>query len=74
MEDSFADEVSALYYMNLFKPSIDVSEMKMRHNPMPTKDSSNDLRGNLKKHLLLLVQEVKRDPSIGDWVKKWRAE
>ena len=70
MEESFADEISVFYYMNLLKPNIDVSEMKMYHDPMLRKDSK-DLTDNLEKRLLLLIQEVKGDPSIRDWAKKW---
>jgi hypothetical protein len=70
MEESFADEISACYYMNFLKPNIDVDEMKMRHGRLLTK-GSKDLRRDLGKCLSLLIQEVKEDPSTRDWVRKW---
>ncbi|MGH9995132.1 MAG: hypothetical protein ACRD4J_07845 [Nitrososphaeraceae archaeon] len=69
MEERFADEISAFYYMNLLKPNTNETEMKMRHDSVPKK-SSKDLR-DLGKCLSLLVQEVKGDPSTRDWAKKW---
>ncbi|MGA7367524.1 MAG: hypothetical protein WBX01_00205 [Nitrososphaeraceae archaeon] len=59
MEQSFADEISAFYHMNLLKPNIDVNETKMRH------------KCNLEKCLPILVREVKGDPLLGNWIKKW---
>ena len=59
MEESFSDEISALYYMNLFNHNFEVQ------------DSSNDLTRNLERRLSLLLQEDKRDPLLRDWVKKW---
>ena len=50
MEESFANEISAFYYMNLLKPNIDVS---------------------LKQCLSLLVQEIKGDPPLREWLNKW---
>ena len=70
MEESFADEISVFYYMNLLKPNIDVSEMRVYHDPM-LRNGSKDLTDNLEKRLLLLIQEVKGDPSIRDWARKW---
>ena len=70
MEESFADEISACYYMNFLKPNIDVDEMKMRYERLLTK-GSKDLRIDLGKCLSLLIQEVKGDPSTRDWARKW---
>jgi hypothetical protein len=70
MEESFADEISAFYYMNLLKPNIDVTETKMRHDPV-LKKSSKDLTDKLEERLLLLIQEVKGDPLIRNWARKW---
>ena len=67
MEQSFADEISIFYYMNLLKPNIDVSETKMRR----AESSSKDIRCDLEQCLSLLVQEIKGDPPLGNWIKKW---
>ena len=40
MEESFAEEISAFYYMNLLKPNIDVDEMKIGHDSLGTESSS----------------------------------
>lgn len=65
MEEWFANEISAYYYMNLLKPNIYINETKMNH-----RDLSKDRNYKIEKCLSSLVQEVK-DPSIRDWVKKW---
>jgi hypothetical protein len=75
IEESFADEISAFYYMNLLKPNIDLSEMRMYSDSTLTNNSSKDLRiSSLEKCLSLLVHEVRTDPSIRDWAKKWRED
>ena len=67
MEEYFADEISVFYYMNLLKPNIDISEMKMRHNSAKSKN----LNYNLERSLLLLVQEIKGNPLVENWIKVW---
>jgi hypothetical protein len=66
MEESFAEEISAFYYLNLLKPN--VSEMKMNHNFVL---KSKDLKCNTEQCLSLLVQEIKRDTLLRDWINKW---
>jgi hypothetical protein len=58
MEEAFAEEISAFYYMNLFNNNTEIG------------DSSKDLTFSLER-ISLLFQEDKRDPLIGDWVSKW---
>jgi hypothetical protein len=59
MEEAFADEISAFYYMYFFN-----------HN-IKAENSSKVLTHNLEGQLSLLFQEVKTDPLLKDWVKKW---
>lgn len=68
MEESFAKEISAFYYLNLLKPNIDVSEMKMSYESV---SKSKDLKCNMEQRLLLLVQEIKGDASLRNWVNRW---
>jgi hypothetical protein len=68
MEESLAEEISAFYYLNLFKPNIDVSEMKMRYNSV---SKSKDLKCNVEQSLSLLVQEIKGDAPLRDWINTW---
>jgi hypothetical protein len=59
MEDAFADEISAFYYMNLFNHNIKIE------------NSYKDLIHGMERPLSLLFQEDKTDPLIKDWIKKW---
>ena len=67
MEESIAEQISAFYYLNLLKPNMDESEMKMCHNSVKSKD----LKCNMEQRLSLLVQEIKGDVPLRDWVNRW---
>ena len=67
MEEYFADEISVFDHTNLLKPNIDISEMKTRHNSAKSKN----LNYNLERSLLRLVQEIKGDPLVENWIKVW---
>ena len=69
MEESFADEISAFYYMNLYNDSnIRVSEpRKYCHSK-----SFKPLDKTPRQCLLLLVEQDKGKPLIKEWLCKWR--
>jgi hypothetical protein len=68
MEESFAEEISAFYYLNLLKSNMDESEMEIHYDSV---SKSKDLKYDTEQRLSLLVQEIKGDAPLRDWVNRW---
>ncbi len=58
MEESFADEISAFYYMNL-----------QNNFPVSTDESPNH---SSKESLSLILEQDNEEPSIREWLSKWK--
>jgi hypothetical protein len=66
MEESFADEISAFYYMNLYNDSN--SEQRKYYNSRSFKPLDKTPR----QCLSLLLKQDKEKPLIREWLSKWR--
>lgn len=64
MEDRFADEISVLYYTNLY------DESSIRVNDMIGNDSSKQLKSSPVKSLLSILKNNK-DNLLREWLSKW---
>jgi hypothetical protein len=70
MEELFADEISAYYYMNLCNDSnIRVSELPKHHYHSESFQAPNKPP---KQSLLLLLEQDREKPLIKEWLCKWR--
>jgi hypothetical protein len=70
MEKSFADEITAFYYMNLRNDSnIRVSEPRKYYDSI---ESLKPLDKTPKQCLSLLVEQDKEKPLIKEWLSKWK--
>jgi hypothetical protein len=76
MEESFADEITAFYYMNLYNDSrIRINDLPGKYyHSLPINESFKKLEHTPKECLSMILQEDKEEPLIRKWFSKWKKD
>jgi hypothetical protein len=81
LEEQFADEITALYYIHLYYDHAFNSRINQTSRYSSSSSSSTDDKNNQfpilsipKKCLLAIIQSDKNKPLIGEWFSKWKED